>query len=342
MATLSPAPQPNPLRIIDTFTAYQQTAALLAAVELDIFTAVGEGYTSCTALAEKCGASVRGVRILCDYLVVDGFLTNQGAQYGLAPDAALFLDRRSPAYLGCAGRFLGSPELVDCFKDLAQTVRRGGTALSQDGLISNDNPVWVEFARSMAPLIAAPAQDIARLVEAESGRGRPIRVLDIAAGHGLFGIAFAARNPNAQVVAQDWENVLEVARDNARKAGVEDRYTTLPGSVFDADLSGHYDVILLTNFLHHFNPTKNETLLKKVRAALNPGGRAAALEFVPNEDRISPPLPAKFSMVMLGSTAEGDAYTYRELEQVFLCAGFSHCELHVLPNSPQQLVIART
>jgi SAM-dependent methyltransferase len=340
MATLSPAPQPNPARVIETLSAYQQAAALLAAVELDIFTAIGEGYTTCSALAEKCDASLRGVRILCDYLTADGILTKQEAHYGLTPDASIFLDRRSPAYVGCAARFLGSPDLVDCFKDLAQTVRRGGTGLRQDGLISNDNPVWVEFARSMAPLIAAPARDIARLVESEGGR--PIRVLDIAAGHGLFGIAFAKRNPNAEVVALDWENVLEVARDNARKAGVQDRFTAFPGSVFDADFGVDYDVVLLTNFLHHFSPTKNETLLSRVRAALKPGGRAAALEFVPDEDRISPPLPAKFSIVMLGTTAEGDAYTYRELEQMFLCAGFLRCELHPLPNSPQRLVIAFT
>jgi ubiquinone/menaquinone biosynthesis C-methylase UbiE len=339
MATLSPTPQPNPARIFDTLNAYQQTAALRAAIDLDIFTTVGEGYTSATALAEKCGASARGARILCDYLVIDGFLTKQEANYGLTPESALFLDRRSSAYLGCVSKFLGSPGLVDGFKDLAGAVRRGGTTMSQEGTVSDNNPIWVEFARSMPPLVAAAADDIARTLHADSDR--PIRVLDMAAGHGLFGIAIAKLNPNAQVVAQDWENVLKVARDNAKKARVEDRFTTLPGSAFDADLGGDYDVILLTNFLHHFSPKKNETLLKKVRAALKPGGRAAALEFVPNEDRISPPLPAKFSMMMLGSTAEGDAYTYRELERMFLNADFSRCELHPVANSLQQLVIAR-
>jgi SAM-dependent methyltransferase len=338
MATQSRAPQPNPERIFDALNAYQQTAALRAAIELDLFTAVGEGHDNSAALAEKCSASERGMRILCDYLVIEEFLTKQGSQYGLTPESALFLDRRSPAYLGCVSKFLGSPDLVDCFKNLADVVRKGGTIMGNDGLVSDDNPAWVEFARSMAPLTAAPAESIARLAGADSSEA--VKVLDIAAGHGLFGVAIAKLNPNARIVAQDWANVLEVARENARKAGVEDRFSALPGSAFDLEFGGDYDLVLLTNFLHHFSPAKNEALLNKVHAALKPGGRAAALEFVPNDDRISPPVPAKFSMMMLGGTAEGDAYTFRELEQMFLSGGFSRCELHPLPNSPQHLVIA--
>ena len=87
----------------------------------------------------------------------------------------------------------------------------------------------------------------------------------------------------------------------------------LPGSAFDVEFGGPYDVVLLTNFLHHFDKPTNVGLLKKVRAALKPGGRVATLEFVPNEDRVSPPMPAAFAMTMLTSTADGDAYTLSEL-----------------------------
>jgi hypothetical protein len=140
--------------------------------------------------------------------------------------------------------------------------------------------------------------------------------------------------------------VLEVAKENAAAAGVLDRYSTIEGSAFDVDYGdggdgqGGYDLVLLTNFLHHFNAPTNETLLRKVHAALADSGRAVTLEFVPNEDRISPPDAAPFSVMMLGSTPSGDAYTFRELEQMLTNAGFSRSELHQLPPSIQQVVIS--
>ncbi len=150
-----------------------------------------------------------------------------------------------------------------------------------------------------------------------------------------------SRNPNANVTAQDWPNVLSVAIENARAAGITDRFGTIPGSAFDVEFGDGYDVVLLTNFLHHFDPPTCERLLRKVRAALKPGGRALALEFVPNEDRVSPPIPAAFSMIMLGSTPSGNAYTFSELSRMFRNAGFAAAELYPLAPTPQSAVIAR-
>ena len=135
--------------------------------------------------------------------------------------------------------------------------------------------------------------------------------------------------------------MLEVARGNARKAGVEDRYHPLPGSAFDVRFGGPYDIVLLTNFLHHFDPPTCVGLLRKVHAALKPGGRAAALEFVPNEDRISPPMAAAFSMSMLASTVAGDAYTLREMEEMYREAGYGNIAPHVIPKSPHTVVMGR-
>ena len=98
-----------------------------------------------------------------------------------------------------------------------------------------------------------------------------MRVLDIAAGHGLFGIEIAKQNKQAHVTGLDWAPVLRVALKNAEKAGVQDRYDMLPGSAFDVDFGGPYDAVLLTNFLHHFDQPTCVGLLKKVRAALTAG-----------------------------------------------------------------------
>lgn len=327
---------PSPEPIFETLNAFQRSAALKAAIELDLFTAIGEGAQTATALAKKCGAAERGVRILCDYLVVIGFLSKDDSHYGLTAESAAFLDRRSPAFLGSVAKFLVAPNVVDAYKDLAAAVRKGGTVMT-DSALAPEHPMWVEFARSMAPMMATPAKSLAELLEARAGH--KWKVLGIAAGHALFGINILQQNPHAELTVVDWPNVAAVARENAQKAGVGERFHALPGSAFEVEFGAGYDLVLLMNFLHHFDHATNEKLLRKVHAALKPGGRAVALEFVPNEDRVSPRISASFSMIMLGTTPAGDAYTFAELERMFSGAGFAHCETQPLPASMQQVVI---
>lgn len=333
------AQQPSPQLFFQTINAYQRTEGLKAAIELEAFTAIGEGNATAPEIAKRCETSERGMRILCDFLCIMGFLTKDGSRYSLTPDSAMFLDKRSPAYLGGAIEFISSPMLTAGFKNLADVVRKGGTTLADGGTVAPENPIWVKFARGMAPMMALPAQLTAALVDPAANR--KLKILDIAAGHGLYGLAFAKKNPQASIVALDWPNVLEVAKENAQRAGVMDRYSTIEGSAFDVDYGTGYDLILVTNFLHHFDPPTNEALLRKVHAALAEGGRVITLEFVPNEDRISPPDAAAFSLMMLGGTPAGDAYTFPELERMFVNAGFARNEMHQLPPSIQQVVISQ-
>jgi len=328
--------QPSPAIVFDTLNGYQRTQALKTAIELELFTAIGEGYTTAKAIAERCGASERGTRIVCDYLTINGFLTKQGDEYSLTPDSATFLDKRSPAYMGTVTNFILSAHIREPFEKLTETVRNGFYAA--DTAFEPDHPMWVEFARSMQPMMALPSQLMAQLVDPT--KDKKLRVLDIAAGHGLFGIAFAKQNPQLEVTAVDWPKVLEVAKENAQAAGVSDRYQTNPGSAFDVDYGTGYDLVLLTNFLHHFDKETCETLLRKVHAALADGGRAVALEFVPNDDRISPPQAAAFSMQMLGGTPTGDAYTFAELQEMFEHAGFTRSEMHELPPTIERVVVS--
>src|SRR5258707_3391944 len=331
------ASQPTPALLFDTINAHQRTEAIKAAIELNLFTAIAAGNSSAKDLARACDASERGTRILCDYLVIIGFLTKQDDSYGLTSDSAMFLDQKSPAYMGTVIEFLLSPMITDNFKDLAAVVRKGGS-ISEEGISVPDHPGWVKFARAMAPMMALPAQLLAPMVDASANE--KLRILDIAAGHGLYGLAFAKRNPQAEVTAVDWPNVLEVAKENAQSAGVSDRYHTRPGSAFDVDYGTGYDIILLTNFLHHFDAPSCEALLRKVRASLADGGRAVTLEFVPNDDRVTPPQAAAFSIMMLGATPGGDAYTFAELDRMFSNAGFTRSELHELPPTIQRVVIS--
>jgi hypothetical protein len=329
---------PSPSLVFETLTAYQRSAALRTAIELDLFRAIGEGPGDAASLAMRCGASERGIRILCDFLTVIGLIAKEGFVYQHTPTSALFLDPSSPTCLAATAQFLGNPMLKEPYERLTEIVRSGRTVLEGQGTVEPENPVWVEFAHSMAPMMGPMAGPLGAIVLAE--RRGPMRVLDIAAGHGLFGIEVAKQNPEARVVALDWAPVLAVAEENARRAGVSDRYEMLAGSAFDVEYGGPYDIALLTNFLHHFDPPTCIALLRKVQAALRPGGLAATLEFVPNEDRVSPPTEAAFSLTMLATTPAGDAYTFLDLKKMLVSAGFGHVRSHPVPRAPHTIVLA--
>jgi hypothetical protein len=276
----------SPENIFNTLWGFQRTAALKTGIDLDVFTAIAEGDRTAAALARKSGASERGMRILCDYLTIIGLLGKSGASYELTPESAMFLNRQSPAYLGTIASFLTIPEIVNNFADLTSTVRRGGVA-EKGNTVAEENPIWIEFARAMVPMAMPSAFAIADLLSIASAE--PVQVLDIAAGHGMFGIVLAERNPKVSVVAVDWAPVLAVAEEHR---------------------------------------------------ALKPGGRIVVLEFVPNPDRVSPPMAAAFSLTMLAGTHAGDAYTLAELQRQLEGAGFKDVTAHPLP-SPQTVLVAR-
>ena len=318
---------PSAKLFFETINAYQRTAAIRTAVELDVFTAVGENAVTSVDIARQINASERGVRILCDYLTLLGFLNKNRDRYSLTPDSAFFLNRNSPAYAGGMTQFLLGPHLVGAFDELSNAVRRGGA--SGEGSVAPEHPMWLDFARSMAPMMMPAAEALAELIPLD--QSRETKVLDISASHGMWGISFAKKNPRAQIVALDWAPVLKLTRENAERAGVIDRFRTLAGSAFDVEFGSDYDVVLVPNFLHHFKIDDCIRFLKKAHAALRRDGRIAIVEFVPNEDRISPPESAGFSLIMLATTPEGDAYTFAEYKEMLAQAGFQSPEAHALP-----------
>src|SRR5450755_598537 len=96
----------NPALIHQAMNAFQRAMALKGALDLELFTHIDDGAITVAELALRCDASERGIRILCDFLTLGGYLTKQDASYGLTPDSSAFLSKRSAAYLGSAADFL--------------------------------------------------------------------------------------------------------------------------------------------------------------------------------------------------------------------------------------------
>lgn len=329
----------TPERIWQIITGYQMTAAIKAAIELGVFTHIAEGKTTSAAVAEASGSAERGIRILCDTMAVLGFLGKSGDQYSLAEDSALFLNQNSPAYLGSVTDFILSPQQTRGLDNLTAAVRNGGAVADENASLDPESPMWATFARSMAPMMFPSAQFMASALGYEMDAA--IRVLDIAAGHGVFGITVAQHYQNAQIYAVDWRIVLEVAQENAQKFGVADRYHKIEGSAFEVDLGSGYDVVLIPNFLHHFDVRTCEGFLKRVYNVLKDDGQVLTSEFIPNDDRVSPPGEALFSLIMLAATPAGDAYTFKELRSMLEKAGFSNNEHRLMPGMPQHWIASR-
>ncbi len=330
---------PSPDLFFKTVKMYQQTAALKAALELGVFTAIGNGCVTASAIAVQCDTSTRGMRMLCDALVVFEFLVKAEDSYGLTAESAMFLHAQSPDYLGGVTDYLLSPMMAEAFAHLTTAVRKGGTALKNDGFLASDHEAWLRYAQAMTPVIQLPARLMAEQIDVRADR--PLKVLDIAAGHGLFGIAFAQRNVHTHVTVLDWPNVLSVAKENARKLGVWDRFSVVEGSALTVDFGANYDVVILANLLHHFDRETCVQVLRKVYGCLAPGGCALILEFVPHADRVTPPEDAAFVLVVLATTPGGDVYPFKELEAMCCDAGFNCCSLHPLGQGEQSVVMAK-
>jgi ubiquinone/menaquinone biosynthesis C-methylase UbiE len=330
----------NPSKFFETMFAYQSTSALTAAIDLDLFSAIFDTSGTVAEVANRVGAPERGVRALCDFLVVRGFLTKDvekaTSHYALTPETAMFLRKKSRAYLGTATRFMASEPILDAFKDLAGLIRFGGPHPG-DVSTGKADQIWIDFAHGMAPVMFRVAQETAKLFPTN----RAIKVLDVAAGHGMFGIQVALRNPEANIVALDWKSVLTVAGENAARFHVSRRFALLPGDALEIEIGTGYDGVIVANFLHHLDKPAIIGFLKKLYAAMAPGGRVVLVEFAPNQDRVSPPVPAAFVLNMVVMTAGGDAYSFPEYQEMLRIAGFSECEVHPLLPSPELAIVGR-
>ncbi len=334
----NPAPPVLPTTIFEVLQSFQRTAALRAAVELDVFTAVGRRELTADEIADRCGTSARGMRILCDYLCLTGLLEKRFDRYWLADESALYLDRHSHQFIANdAIEVYGGGTLAEGFEHLVKAVRIGGTALPQAGTLAPEHPYWAKFARALAPIGSANAKLLANLLEYPSSQ--PVRVLDIACGHGHYGIAIAKQNPLAEIFAQDWPGVLETAVANARDAGVVERYHTIAGDVFSAEFGERYDLALLANFLPDLGPGDCDRLLAKIRPSLAADGRVVVLQCIPEDDRLLPPNGPSLALSLLAQTPQGDVYTHRELVEMFKQAGFVRTEMRGLGPSVRQHVL---
>jgi ubiquinone/menaquinone biosynthesis C-methylase UbiE len=325
---------PTPKRILATLQAYRDAAALNTAIELDLFTRIAHGTDTASKIAAELAVPVRGIRLLCEYLAGAGLLEKEDEQLKLSEDVALFLDKKSSSYLGSTVGVLYSSALLHGYERLTESVR-AGRAGEPD---ATTRPEWFDVARGMTGPGAA-AKPFAEAVTFPAGQ--PVKILDIAARDGAFGIALGVRYADSVIVALDCPEALKAAQENAEAAKLGTRYQNIPGDPLLAPLGREYDAVLIADSLYQFDESQITSLMMRIHYALKKTGQLYILEFL-SED--SPEFRREFAgmrLNMLAATSKGDAYSLADLKGMLEASGFRGVEAQPLAAARATLVTAR-
>lgn len=308
----------SPARIMEMVWDFAGPMLAEAAVQLGVFDAMDGGAATAPQIAEKTGASLRGIEALLDGLVGTGLITRRGSRFKMAPDTAAFLVHGKPTFLGGLHQHV-SRQLIGTWMSLADVVRSGKPSKAvnqqQDG-----GEFFARFVEDIFNMSHASASAAAgALLDGKKG---PISVLDIAAGSGVWGIAMAAKGSNVRVTAVDWPQVIPVTRRVTQRHGGAERFTFVEGDIHEAELGSGHQIATLGHILHSEGEARSRHLLQRVHDAMAPGGTVVIGEFVVEEGRQGPSVPLVFAVNMLVNTDAGNTFTFKQIASWLNEAGF--------------------
>jgi len=341
-SSVSPTASPaTPERIMQMAWGFSITRALSTSLELELFRHVADGKRTPAELAKAASATPRGVAMIVDAMVGLGLLVRAGvgreAPVSLAPDADLFLVKGKSSYIGEFVLF--HSHFIDAqWRSLTDVVRTGTPAVALDQP-TQGVPVWHELVDALFAVGFKAAQQVG--VElATRHPGKAIRLLDVAAGSGVWGLGAATTNPSVRATFQDLPETLTHTKRWVERMGLGARADYLPGDLRHVDFgTGRFDAAVLGHICHSEGAAPSRALLAKVAQALTPGGTIVIAEFVPNADRNGPPLPLLFALNMLVNTSEGDTFTFAEYAAWLKAAGFEDVRQVDAP-APSPLIVA--
>lgn len=318
--------------------AFAPPLMVVAAVRNRVFESLAEGPKTVAELGDATGASKRGLTALTDGLAGLGLLARDGSgRFQLTPESDAFLVPGKPGYLG--GFFVHVPNLLmDNWTALPEVVRTGRprTSVNQERAGS---PFFLELVEGLFDTNYPAARALGQALNIDKAN-EPVRVLDLAAGSGVWSIALAHLSPQVRATAVDWPNVLDITRRVVARNGLQDRYEFVGGDLLQADFGNGYDVATLGHILHSEGEQRSRDLLRKVNDALKPGGRIAIAEFLVNRDRSGPVTGLLFAVNMLVHTDAGSTYSFEEISDWLKDAGFTDMQSIPAP-APSPLIVAQ-
>lgn len=327
---------PTPERIHQLAFGFAAPLILEAAVRLGLVDVLEDGAKPLEEIAGRIGASPRGTRALLDALVGLEFLRKQQARYELTDESAAFLVSSRPEFQGGIFKHV-SRQLLPHWMELTESVRTGRPAAAV-----NRRDIGGEFFRQFVEDLFPRGYPVAQRVAEElkiAEAVQPVRVLDVAAGSGVWSIALAECSPHVTVTAVDWPEVIPVTRRVAEGHGLAGRYKFVAGDLLEVDFGGGFHIATLGHILHSEGEARSRRLLEKVFEATAPGGTVVIAEIVPDEDRAGPAHTLIFAVNMLVHTEEGDTFTFGEISSWLREAGFENHRRLEAP-APSPLILA--
>jgi len=324
----------TPERIMQFAWGYVPPLVLEAAVKHRVFDTLDSGSKTVQEVSAASGASERGLRAIMDALVGMELLARDAqGRYSLTPESATFLVSSKPSFQGGFIRHC-SEHLIPKWLALNEIVKTGKPvqAVNQEAIGAE---FFQKFVTDLFPMNYPAAQALAKHLAVS----RPARVLDLAAGSGVWGIALAQSSEHVRVTVVDWPNVIPITRNVASKFGVAERFSFIEGDLETADFGSNYAIATLGHILHSEGESRSRALLRKTFRALQPGGTIAIAEFLVNADRRGPVNGLFFAVNMLVNTDQGDTYSFEEISNWLKEAGFVNARTLDAPG-PSPLILA--
>ena len=317
--------------------AYAPPLLVDTAVSLNLFDLLDAAPATAEQVSSKTGASERGLRVLMNALVGLELLAKDAhGKYSLTPESGTFLVKGKPGFLG--GLFHHSAaQILPKWMQLDEVVLTGQPAMAVNEEVVG-SVFFTRLVEAIFPMSYLPAQTLAEALDVAQAK-ETIRVLDLAAGSGVWGIALAQKSRHVQVTAVDWAGVIPVTKQVAMRFGVADRFRFIGGDLMEAEFDNGYHIATLGHILHSEGEERSRTLLRKTFKALAPGGTIAIAEWLVNEDRMGPPHSLIFAVNMLVNTEHGDTFSFGEISRWLKEAGFENPRTLEAPG-PSPLVLA--
>jgi len=329
--------QVTPERLMQFGFAYAPPLIIAAAVSNKVFDSLESGSKAVDQISKETGASERGLRMLMNALVgLELLKKDRHQKYSLTPESAAFLVSNKPGAL--AGFFrLNVTQLVSKWLQLGDVVRTGrpAQAVNQEG---EGTEFFSGLVENIIPMSYATAQTLADHLKLAKAKNE-VRVLDLAAGSGIWGIVLAQTSPRVRVTAVDWAGMIPTTKRITQKFGVGARFKFIEGDLLEADFGKDYNVATLGHILHSEGEERSRQLLKKTFRAVKSGGTIAIAEWLVNDERTQPLPPLMFAVQMLVNTEEGDTFSFNEIERWLEEAGFKKVRELEAPG-PSPLVLA--
>lgn len=322
MATATETPvQVTPERIMQMAWGYVPPLVLEAAIRHRVFDVLDGSPKTVAETAAATGASVRGLTAIMNALVGLNFLGKDAyARYALTPESSAFLVSTKPGFQGGLIRHC-SEHLIPRWLHLNDVVATGNPVSAVNEEQSGGN-FFHDFVLDIFPMSYPAAQFLAAHMS-YGAAGSPVRVLDLAAGSGVWGIAQAQSSPRVHVTAVDWPEVIPVTKKTSARFGLADRFSFVEGDLHHADFGSGYALATLGHILHSEGEALGKKLLAKTFRALAPGGTIAIAEFLVNKERTGPVTGLFFAVNMLVNTQNGNTWSVEEISEWLREAGFT-------------------